>query len=113
MSNIEQQRSLALRHAGRITACPRPYLVTESSVMLPPHRRYEAMHELLRSLTASEFPWCAQCQARMTLVGTSPGPIGFQHRLFKCPNSDHVEAIVLPLDPFKSNALGWLSGQRT
>jgi hypothetical protein len=49
----------------------------------------------------------------MMLERVSPGPIGFEHRLFECPRCDHVEISIIaldPLDPFKSNAAGWLVG---
>jgi hypothetical protein len=47
----------------------------------------------------------------MTLERVSPGPIGFEHRLFECPKCDHVEITVIASDPFKSNAAGWIAGE--
>jgi hypothetical protein len=45
----------------------------------------------------------------MMLERVSPGPIGFEHRLFECPKCDHVEISVIASDPSKSKALGWLA----
>ena len=63
--------------------------------------------------TAIERHRCSRCDTRMMLERVSPGPIGFEHRLFECPRCDHVEISIIaldPLDPFKSNAAGWLVG---
>jgi hypothetical protein len=62
-------------------------------------------------LTAIERPRCLRCQKRMMLERVSPGPIGFEHRLFECPKCDHVEISVIACDPFKSKAAGWLAGE--
>jgi hypothetical protein len=62
-------------------------------------------------LTAIERPRCSRCQTRMMLERVSPGPIGFEHRLFECAKCDHVEISVIASDPFKSNATGWLTGE--
>jgi hypothetical protein len=47
----------------------------------------------------------------MMLERVSAEPIGFEHRLFECPKCDHVEKLVVGSDPFKSKAMGWLSGE--
>jgi hypothetical protein len=62
-------------------------------------------------LTAIERPRCSRCQARMMLERVSPGPIGFEHRLFECPKCDQVVVSVIASDPFKSKAAGWLDGE--
>jgi hypothetical protein len=62
-------------------------------------------------LTAIERPRCSRCRARMMLERVSPGPIGFEQRLFECPRCDQVEISVIASDPFKSDAAGWLAGE--
>jgi hypothetical protein len=62
-------------------------------------------------LTNIERPRCSRCQTRMMLERTSPGPVGFEQRLFECPKCDHVEINVIASDPFKSKAVGWLDGE--
>ena len=47
-------------------------------------------------LTAIERPLCSRCQARMMLDRVSPGPVGFERRLFECPRCDHVESAIRP-----------------
>ena len=47
----------------------------------------------------------------MMLERVAPGPAGFEHRLFECPKCDQVELSVIALDPFKSEATGWLAGE--
>jgi hypothetical protein len=47
----------------------------------------------------------------MMLERVSPGPIGFERRLFECPKCDHVEFNVIASDPFTSKAAGWLAGE--
>jgi hypothetical protein len=51
-------------------------------------------------LTAIERPRCSRCQTRMMLERVTPGPTGFEHRLFECPKCDQVELTVLASDPF-------------
>jgi len=47
----------------------------------------------------------------MMLERISPGPIGFEQRLFECPRCNHVEISVIASDPFNSKAAGWLAGE--
>jgi hypothetical protein len=47
----------------------------------------------------------------MMLERISPGPVGFEHRLFECPKCDHLETRVIASDPFNSEVQGWLSGE--
>jgi hypothetical protein len=54
---------------------------------------------------------CPKCQTRMTLACISPGPTGFELRTFDCAGCDHVEKIVIALDPMKSGDVGWLVGE--
>jgi hypothetical protein len=62
-------------------------------------------------LTAIERPRCSLCQTRMMLERVSPGPVGFEHRLFECPKCDQVELRFIASDPLKSDAVGWLAGE--
>jgi hypothetical protein len=58
-----------------------------------------------------ERPNCARCQATMMLERSSPGPVGFEHRLFECPKCNNVETVVVASDFFRSGAVGWLAGE--
>ena len=49
----------------------------------------------------------------MLLERVSPGPIGFERRLFECPKCDHVEMNVIASTPFASKAAGWRAGELT
>jgi hypothetical protein len=62
-------------------------------------------------LTAIERPRCSRCQRRMILESVSPGPVGFEHRLFECPKCNEAKTVVVASDPFNSKAAGWLSGE--
>lgn len=61
------------------------------------------------SLTAIERPRCSHCQTRMMLERVSPGPVGFERRIFECPKCDQVEIGVIASDPFNSKAAGWIA----
>ena len=113
VSNIDQQRRLAMRHASSIAARHRQPSVTESLVTLPPEYRKSVVSSTSQFLTAIERPRCSRCQARMMLERVSSGPIGFERRLFECPKCDQVEMRVIASDPLKSNAVGWLTGELT
>jgi hypothetical protein len=47
----------------------------------------------------------------MKLKDVSPGPKGFERRLFECAKCDHVETRAVPSDPIKSSAVRWLAGE--
>jgi hypothetical protein len=64
-------------------------------------------------LTPIERPRCPQCTSRMTLTSISPGPAGFEHRLFDCPKCTSVQKRVVMSDPMKSAFAGWLAGELT
>jgi hypothetical protein len=62
-------------------------------------------------LAPIERPRCPQCTSRMTLKSISPGPVGFEHRLFDCPKCSSVQQKVVMSDPMKSASAGWLAGE--
>jgi hypothetical protein len=45
------------------------------------------------------------------LARISPGPPGFDHRLFECANCNNVRNVIVADDPMKSSAQGWLAGE--
>jgi hypothetical protein len=45
----------------------------------------------------------------MMLERVSPGPVGFERRLFECLKCDHGEINVIASAPFKSKAAGRLA----
>jgi hypothetical protein len=47
----------------------------------------------------------------MMLERVSPGPIGFERRLFERPKCDHVEINVIASPPCASEAAGWRAGE--
>jgi hypothetical protein len=69
------------------------------------------LHSSPQFLTAIERLRCSRCQTRMMLERVSPGPNGFEQRLFECPKCDHIEIEVIPSDPIRSKVAGWLAGE--
>src|ERR1700720_2999767 len=63
------------------------------------------------SLTRIERPRCSHCTSRMMLARISPGPTGFEHRLFECPKCGSVQNEVVAGDPMQSASAGWLAGE--
>jgi hypothetical protein len=47
----------------------------------------------------------------MKLECVSPGPKGFECRLFECSKCAHAETRAVPSDPMKSKAVRWLAGE--
>jgi hypothetical protein len=76
--------------ATRLTESPQYSASTQGSIVPAPQQ----------FLTAVERPRCSRCRARMMLERVSPGPIGFERRLFECPRCDQVETSLVALDPF-------------
>jgi hypothetical protein len=48
---------------------------------------------------------------RMVTADVSAGPEGFERRAFECRKCGHTETKMMVSDPFKSDAIGWLSGE--
>jgi transposase-like protein len=61
-------------------------------------------------ISAIERPRCPRCQRRMKLEQVSPGPKGFEVRLFECAKCDRVETRAVP-DPIRSKAVRWFAGE--
>jgi hypothetical protein len=47
----------------------------------------------------------------MKLERVSPGPLGFEHRLFECARCDEAQTNVIASDPIKSSVVGWIKGE--
>jgi hypothetical protein len=47
----------------------------------------------------------------MELAGISPGTLGFEDRTFECSTCHRSEKVSFPIDPLKTDALGWLAGE--
>ena len=43
----------------------------------------------------------------MMLSRTMPGRLKFDMRTFACVKCDHVEKVMVAIDPIQSNVLGW------
>jgi hypothetical protein len=56
-------------------------------------------------------PRCPKCQTRMLTIDVSPGSEGFEHRTFECRKCSLSDTRVIAVDPLKSKAVGWLSGE--
>jgi hypothetical protein len=70
------------------------------------------MSESHHSVPSLERPSCPHCKVEMALQRVSSGPIGFEHRLFKCRKCNHVDTEVVASDLLDSKvAAGWPSGE--
>jgi hypothetical protein len=58
-----------------------------------------------------ERPLCPTCTHRMGLTRISPGERGFEERTFECSTCHRIAKISFPVDPLKTDALGWLAGE--
>jgi len=58
-----------------------------------------------------ERPMCATCKHRMGLARISPGSRGFEERTFECSTCHRIEKIAFPVDPIKTDAVGWLASE--
>jgi hypothetical protein len=47
----------------------------------------------------------------MGLARISPGTLGFEDRTFECSTCHRIEQVSFPIDPLKTDALGWLAGE--
>jgi tRNA(Ile2) C34 agmatinyltransferase TiaS len=68
-------------------------------------------HTVVPSLWVIERPRCPKCQTRMSLARISPGPSGYDVRMFECGKCEYVLKEVISTDPMKSDKTGWLAGE--
>jgi hypothetical protein len=47
----------------------------------------------------------------MALARISPGTRGFEERAFECSTCERTDKIAVPIDPMKTDAVGWLAGE--
>jgi hypothetical protein len=47
----------------------------------------------------------------MGLARISPGTRGFEERTFECRTCHRAEKMAFPVDPMKTDALGWLASE--
>jgi hypothetical protein len=47
----------------------------------------------------------------MALARISPGKRGFEERTFQCGTCDRTEKVSYPVDPMKTDAVGWLASE--
>lgn len=64
-------------------------------------------------MTASinERLMCPVCKHRMALARISPGEYGLEERTFECSTCGRTEKLSMPVDPLKTDAVGWLAGE--
>jgi hypothetical protein len=56
-------------------------------------------------------PMCPTCKHRMALGRVSPGDRGFEERTFECATCHRIQKVAFPVDPLKTDALGWLASE--
>ena len=56
-------------------------------------------------------PMCPTCKHRMALARISPGARGFEERTFECATCRRTQKASFPVDPIKTDAVGWLAGE--
>jgi len=54
---------------------------------------------------------CPKCWGPMILSRIMPGRLKFDVRTFECVKCDHVEKVMVAIDPIQSNVLGWFLGE--
>jgi hypothetical protein len=47
----------------------------------------------------------------MGLSRTSPEQRGFEERTFECGTCRRTQSVAFPVDPMKTDAVGWLAGE--
>jgi hypothetical protein len=65
------------------------------------------------SSAVAERPSCPTCKHRMGLARLSPGEEGFEVRIFECGICHQIEKVIFPVDPLKTDAVGWLASELT
>ena len=56
-----------------------------------------------------ERPSCLVCKHWMGLARVSPGERGFEERTFECRTCNRMAKVSYPVDPMKTDAVGWMA----
>lgn len=62
-------------------------------------------------ISVMERPSCPACKHRMGLGRISPGERGFEERTYECSTCHRIEKVSFPVDPMKTDAVGWLASE--
>ena len=65
----------------------------------------------MASFFIAERPMCPACKHRMRLARVAPLAKGVEERTFECSSCERVEKVSFPVDPMKTDAVGWLAGE--
>jgi hypothetical protein len=63
------------------------------------------------STGVAERPTCPVCKHGMGLGRISPGQRGFEERTFECSTCLRFQKVLFPIDPMKTDAVGWLASE--
>jgi hypothetical protein len=63
------------------------------------------------SSSIAERPMCPTCKHRMELARIFPGKRGFEERTFECSTCHRTDKVSFPIDPLKTDSVGWLAGE--
>ncbi len=62
-------------------------------------------------ISVVERPVCPSCKHRMGLARVSPGEPGLEQRIFECDTCHRTDQVYFPVDPLKTDAIGWLASE--
>ncbi len=65
----------------------------------------------MRISSPIERPSCPTCKHRMGLARISPGDEDFEERIFECSICHQTQRVIFPIDPLKTDAVGWLASE--
>jgi hypothetical protein len=77
----------------------------------PQLRAIVSVRVFTMSSSVVERPMCPTCKHRMALARVSPGDRGFEERTFECATCHRTQKVSFPVDPLKTDALGWLASE--
>jgi hypothetical protein len=63
------------------------------------------------STSIAERPSCPTCKHRMGLARISPGKRGMEERTFECSTCHWILKVSVPVDPLKTDAVGWMASE--
>jgi hypothetical protein len=91
--------SLSLNNCAKILSdSMRPYLLASGC-------------RVVMSNSIAERPSCPTCKHRMGLARISPGERGFEDRTFECSTCHSILKVSFPVDPMKTDAVGWMASE--
>lgn len=78
---------------------------------MPAKPMFLAPSDTLKGFATIKKPACPKCGRAMAASRAAPGALGYQELTFACSTCGQSTTLSIPIDPLRSDAVGWLRSE--